>query len=171
MKEQVLEFLNNELVSYIIECVAIFLSVVGGIALLLKKIKEVLDKVIVLFKDANDTTAKTNQKLDNVTEDNKAVRKEVKEIEESIFARLEAQEKAQQDAFAKQEATMKEYINSQQTLLKLPEAFAEMVRCDSNQVRSGVAKKVCDKLGLNDTAFDKAEKNNLEENDKANGGE
>ena len=164
MKEQAVEFLNNELVSYIIECTAIFLSVVGGTALLLKKLKAVLDRVIALFKDANDTTAKTNEKLDNVTEDNKAVRKEVREIEENIFARLEAVEKQQQEKFEKQETILKEYISQQTTLLKLPEAFAEMVCCTPDQVRNGTAKKVCDKLGMNDSNIKK-------DDEQANGGE
>lgn len=157
MKEQVLEILNNELVNYIIEILAIFFSVVGGMFLLVKKVKKALEKVIGAFKTAHETTEKTNAKLEDVTTENKAVRQEVKDIETQIFARLEEVEKAQQEAFKKQEEILQAYIEKQSVLLKLPEAFAEMVKNDSKQVRSGVAKRICDKLGLNDTTFDKVE--------------
>lgn len=164
MKEQVLELLNNELVGYIIEVLAIFFSVVGGMFLLIKKVKEVLDRVIALFKDANANSETTNNNLKTVAEDNKKVRKEVREIEENIFTRLEAVEKQQQEQFERQESILKEYISQQTTLLKLPEAFAEMVCCTPDQVRNGTAKRVCDKLGMNDSNVKKEE-------EQVNGGE
>ena len=160
MKEQALDFLNNELVSYIIEFLTIFFSVVGGMALLIKKAKEIFDKATASFKSASDNTEKTNNELKAVVEENKRLRKEAKEREDVLMARLEAQEQ-----------TLKDYIKSQDTLLRLPEAFAEMVCCTPDQVRNGVARKVCDKLGMNDTAFDKAEKQKKVETNKVNGGE
>lgn len=155
MKEQVLDFLNNELISYIIEILAVFFSVCGGTYVIYKKVKGLFEKATALFKTANDNTESTNAELKAVREENIKLRKETQEREDALIARLEKQEK-----------TLENYIKSQETLLKLPEAFAEMVKCTPDQVRTGAAKRVCDKLGLNDTAFDKAEKA-----DKANGGE
>lgn len=160
MKEQVLDFLNNELISYIIEILAVFFSVCGGTYVIFKKVKELFEKATTVFKSATDNTEKTNTELKAVIEENKKLRKEAKEREDVLMARLEAQEQ-----------TLKDYIKSQDTLLKLPEAFAEMVCCTPDQVRNGVARKVCDKLGMNDTAFDKAEKQKKVETNKVNGGE
>ena len=180
MKEQVVEFLNNELVSYIIEVLAIFFSVTGGVMVIFKKTKELFEKASNVFKTATDNTEKTNGKLDAVTEDNKKTRLEVKDIELKLFSRLEEQEKLRKEEFAKQQEELKKqkeilenYIKQQEVLLKLPQAFAEMVKCTPEQVKTGVAKKVCDVLGLNDTVFDKAEKEKQEAttNDKVNGGE
>ena len=159
MKEQVLDFLNNELVSYIIEIVAVFCSVCGGAFIIYKKVKDMYEKATIVFKNATDNTEKTNGELKAVIEENKKLRKEAKEREDVLMARLEAQEQ-----------TLKDYIKSQDTLLRLPEAFAEMVKCTPEQVKTGVARKVCDKLGLNDTTFDKVEKAQ-KEIDKTNGGE
>lgn len=157
MKEQVVEILNNELAGYIIEVVTIFCSVIGGMFLLVKKVKELYEKAVSAFKTAHETTEKTNSNLEAVTKDNQAVRLEVKEIEERIFARLEAVERKQQEQNEEQKEILQSYIEKQSVLLKLPEAFAEMVKNDSKQVRTGVAKRICDKLGLNDTTFDKVE--------------
>lgn len=160
MKEQVVDFLNNELISYIIEILAVFFSVCGGAFVIFKKVKELFEKATTVFKSATDNTEKTNGELKAVIEENKRLRNEAKEREDVLMARLEAQEQI-----------LKDYIKSQDTLLKLPEAFAEMVCCTPDQVRSGVARKVCDKLGMNDTAFDKAEKQKKVETNKTNGGE
>lgn len=171
MKEQALDFLNNELVSYIIEVLAIFFSVTGGVMVIFKKTKDMLIKATGVFKTATDNTEKTNGKLDVVAEDNKKTRQEVKDIEMKLFKRLEEQEALQKEEFKKQQELLENYIKQQEVLLKLPEAFAEMVKCTPEQVKTGVARKVCDKLGLNDTSFEKAEKQTKVENNKANGGE
>ena len=160
MKEQVLDFLNNELISYIIEILAVFFSVVGGVLVIFKKTKELFEEAKNTFKSATDNTEKVNNELKTelkaVIEENKQLRKEAKEREDVLMARLESNEN-----------TLKEYIKTQGTLLKLPEAFAEMVCCTPEQVKTGVARKVCDKLGMNDTALDKARK----QENKTNGGE
>ena len=160
MTEEILNFMNNEVVSYIMDFVIAFGGVMIGILM-------IYNKTVKLFGDAK---TKLNSAKTETVEQNKVVVENTKEIKLLQAKNDEVVSKVQQSndiQLSKMKelterneailAEMKELLTQFKPLINLPKAFIQTVINNPESVKSGVAKKVSDILEIN---TDNVEKNN-----------
>ena len=152
-EQEILNFLNNELVGYIIDISAIVIAVVTGVAMLYGKVKKFFNSAKALINKNNEDTVSVNRRLDST---NSKI-EEVSARYEKVIAEMK---EAQQEMQRKYEENIKELVavtTQFKPIMKLPNALAKVMTSTPDMVKSGNAKKFCDEIGLNDTNFDKAE--------------
>ena len=152
-EQELLNFLNNELVGYIIDISAIVVAVVTGVAMLYGKVSKFFASAKVLINKNNEDTVSVNRRLDST---NSKI-EEVSARYEKVIAEMK---EAQQEMQRKYEENIKELVavtTQFKPIMKLPNALAKVMTSTPDMVKSRNAKKFCDEIGLNDTNFDKAE--------------
>lgn len=165
MTEEILSFLNNEVVSYIMEFIIAFGGVVMGVLI-------IYNKTVKLFGNAKNVL---NSAKTETTEQNKVVVENTKELralkqkEDEVVSELKETRTDIQTEFSKRTAEMQQKVDDLvvelksiiaeiKPLLNLPKAFIQTVINNPESVKTGVAKKVSDILEVNN--------DNIEKNDK-----
>lgn len=134
MITEIYEFLSNELVNYIIQCVTIVGSVVCGVATIYKKSKTLFTNATNLLNQSNEDVKARNRSLDhNSAKLDRVIAKYEEGIADNEKLRTE----------------LREVLETLKPLLKLPSAISSIVNSQPDMIKKGVAKRVNDILGFN----------------------
>ena len=128
------EFLSNELVNYIIQCVTIVGSVVCGVATLYKKSKTLFTNATNLLNQSNEDVKLRNKSLEH---NSAKLDQVIAKYEEGIADN----EKLRNE--------LREVLETLKPLLNLPSAISSIVNSQPDMIKKGVAKRVNDILGFN----------------------